>query len=503
MTRSRRRVRAGWVVPLIMLAACGPSDAAQTVEWAEETSAHAPAIAAPAAPAELDTVSAMRLSAAFRGASERALPAVVSVKTMSEARASRQGPRGIPFFDFPEGFGEPESAPRQGQGSGFVFDERGYVLTNRHVVRGADEVTVTLQNGREYTADVVGMDASTDIAVLKIEPRRGERFASVESGDSDALQVGDWVLALGNPLGLDFTVTAGIVSAKGRSIGILRQETETALEAFIQTDAAINRGNSGGPLVDLAGRVIGVNTAIMSQTGYNAGYGFAIPIQLAQRVARDLIEHGVVRRPRLGVQVGPVTEADAEVYGLERIAGAHVVQIQEGTPADKAGLRIGDVILALDDEPIEDATDLTTRLARREPGERVQLAVVRDRKRQNVTVQLGEFEAEDVASTDRKSRPALEERLGFRPAQLSARQASALGLDGEEGVVIANVRQGSPAMAAGVRRGMLITKLNGKEIDSVRDVERAAAGLEPGDIVSLIVTVPQQGEQIINFRTRR
>lgn len=499
MARNGWRGRAGLIALLAMVVGCGPSEAAQSVAVVGE-----PAGVRQAPPVEIDTVSAMRLSAAFRSAAERALPAVVSVTTTSEARVARQSiPRFFPFFDMPDGFGEPQIIPQQGRGSGFIFDESGYVLTNRHVVHGANEVVVTLRNGREYTAEVVGMDASTDVAVLKIEPRRGERFPTVEAGDSDRLQVGDWVLALGNPLGLDFTVTAGIVSAKGRSIGILRQESETALEAFIQTDAAINRGNSGGPLVDLAGRVVGVNTAIMSPSGFNAGYGFAIPIQLARRVASDLIEHGAVRRPRLGVLVGPVTEVDAEIYGLDRVAGAHVVQVQEGTVAEEAGIQIGDVIVALDGEAIDDATELTTRLAQREPGDRVRLTLIRDRARQEVTVRLGEFEAEGTLASSRKARPEMEDILGFRASQLSAQQASAMGLDGTEGVIVSGVRQASPAAAAGVQRGMVVTRLNGREIGSLRDFERAASGIEPGDVVSLIVTVPGQGDRIINYRTRR
>src|SRR5690606_6824878 len=263
-------------------------------------------------------------------------------------------------------------APREGSGSGFIFDSRGYVMTNRHVVADADEVIVTLSDGREYRATVVGTDPMTDVAVIRIDPNGGKPLPVATLGSSEDLQVGDWVLALGNPLGLDFTVTAGIVSAKGRNVGILRREANlSAVEAFIQTDAAINPGNSGGPLADLTGRVVGVNTAIASATGFYAGYGFAIPIEVARKVANDLIEHGVVRRPRLGVLVEEINATDAEVYGLDEVAGAEVKQVQEGTPAAKAGLKVGDVIVGLDGVPIRTATQLISSLAQREPGEKV------------------------------------------------------------------------------------------------------------------------------------
>ncbi|MBI4410237.1 MAG: Do family serine endopeptidase [Gemmatimonadetes bacterium] len=459
-------------------------------------------------PAVLDTATAARLSGAFRGAADRALPAVVYVQVISqpepEQRSGGRVPRIFPFFDIPgaEEFFEPR--PRAGTGSGFIFDERGYIMTNRHVVEGANQVLVRLVDGREFDAKVVGADPNTDVAVIRIEPREGQRLALAQLGNSDELQVGDWVLALGNPLGLDFTVTAGIVSAKGRSIGILQRERPDAptLEAFIQTDAAINPGNSGGPLVDLLGRVVGLNTAIESPTGYFSGAGFAIPINLATRVARDLIEFGVVRRPRLGVTIADVTAADAEVYGLSEIAGAEITSVQPGTPADRAGLRLGDVMLAVDGKEIRRASELQTTLARHKPGERVRLTVWRDKKRTELTVELAQFETPAAREPERAARPAAEQLLGFRAANLTPALAARLRIEQTGGVVITDVPPLSPAAQAGVQHGQIVLRLNGNRVDDVGDLERLARNLRPGTVVSLLVRDARVGETIINYRTR-
>ncbi|HEX7050298.1 MAG TPA: Do family serine endopeptidase [Longimicrobiales bacterium] len=491
--------RRTWLFFVLTLTACGPTAAARAQEPPSTKSA-AGAAAADAADA-VDTLSALRLSAAFRQAAERAMPAVVAITAVSEPTVvRRRGGRFPFFFDIPEGA---RVIPQRGQGSGFIFDERGYILTNRHVVEDADELQVTLPDGRQYTATVVGTDPSTDVAVIKIEPRDGEDLPTAVLGSSDRARVGDWVLALGNPLDLQFTVTAGIISAKGRSLGILRDDVDTALEAFIQTDAAINPGNSGGPLVDLSGRVVGINTAIKSRTGFYAGYGFAIPITIASRVAEDLIKYGAVHRPRLGVQVSPVNEADAEVYGLDKIAGAEVVNVQPGTPAAEAGLQLGDVIVELDGEPIADATELTMRLARRQPGDRVDLGLIRNGDRRTVTVELGQFETPQAPERERRKRPVVAELLGFHVVPLTEERAAEMDLEQTDGVVVDDVDPFGPAAAAGIRPGVTILKMNGKEVDSVRDVERIARDLEPGDIVSLVVQHPAIGRTIINYRTAR
>lgn len=498
------RMRHVLIVSLLGVVACGPGTAAQ----AQSAGVGQKATEA-REPAPLDTITAARLSSAFRGAADRALPAVVSIRVVQTQRVVRSQPRIFRFFpDFP-GFEVPEvfEMPREGSGSGFIFDSRGYVMTNRHVVADADEVIVTLSDGREYRATVVGTDPMTDVAVIRINPDGGKPLPVATLGSSEDLQVGDWVLALGNPLGLDFTVTAGIVSAKGRNVGILRREAnQSAVEAFIQTDAAINPGNSGGPLVDLNGRVVGVNTAIASATGFYAGYGFAIPIEVARKVANDLIEHGVVRRPRLGVLVEEINATDAEVYGLAEVAGAEVKQVQEGTPAAKAGLKVGDVIVALDGVPIRTATQLISSLAQREPGEKVKIDVIRDRKRLTFTVELGQFETEGRSESRRVARAGVDELLGFQAAPLTRDLARRLDLDvdaNEKGVVITEVEPYSPAYQAGLRPGMFVVRLNGKEIRSAGDVEAIARNLKPGDVVSVVVRIPGEGEMIFNYRTRQ
>jgi serine protease Do len=452
--------------------------------------------------ARADTTSPARLSSAFRGAADRALPAVVSVRVRSEPRVSRGGRQILPFFQFP---GEPQAIPpAEGQGSGIIIDAGGHILTNRHVVQDATELLVQLSDGREYAATTIGTDANTDVAVIKIEPRSGERLPAAVLGDSDALQVGDWVLALGNPLGLGITVTAGIVSAQGRSIGIVGGESRNmALESFIQTDAAINPGNSGGPLVDLQGRVVGVNTAIASRTGYYSGYGFAIPIALANRVAHDLIKYGVVRRPRLGILVQELTQVDAEAYGLESIAGAMVAEVQPGTPAASAGLDLGDVVIALDGQPIRTANDLTTNLARRQPGDRVRLTVIRDRKRREITVQLAQFETAEPRLAKSAGRPSATELLGFDAQPLTRELARRYRIEGaESGLVITGITEFSPAAARGVAPGQIVESINGEKVSTTRDLERLTARLEPGTVVSLIVRTPEGSRLIMNYRTR-
>jgi serine protease Do len=452
--------------------------------------------------AALDTTTAARLSGAFRAAAERALPAVVQVDVIARPRATaRRTPR-FPFPFFPDD--QVPQMPAQASGSGFIFDQRGYIMTNHHVVDGATQLTVRMVDGREYDAQVVGGDPQTDVAVIKIEPRRGERLPVAALGDSDQLRVGDWVLALGNPLGLDFTVTAGIVSAKGRSLDILRQQSgELALEAFIQTDAAINPGNSGGPLVDLLGRVVGINSAIESQTGFFAGAGFAIPINLARKVADDLLKYGVVRRPRLGVQVEDVSDADAEVFRLPAVGGAEVKSVQPGTPAERAGLRMGDVIVALDGRPIRRASDLTVGLALHQPGDRVTLTVIRYGTRLEVEVELGQFETEVSRGREPSQRVTAEERLGFAVTAITPEIAEQLGLPVQRGVVITEVDRFGPAAAANVEPGYVLLRINGRQITTPRDVERIASELKAGDVVSLLVLRGREGETIINYRTRR
>jgi serine protease Do len=450
-------------------------------------------------PTQLDTASAVRLSAAFRAAAARALPAVVQISTIAMGEGSVQ-----PFPSHPSI--ERQRQRTQGSGSGFIFDARGYILTNNHVVQNAVNVTVVMLDGREFTAEVVGTDPNTDVAVLRVTPTNAA-LPVIEFGDSEQLRVGDWVIALGNPLGLTFTATAGIVSAQGRDIGILQQTVgPTALEAFIQTDAAINPGNSGGPLVDLHGRVVGINTAIESATGFFTGAGFAIPITLARKVANDLLEYGVVHRPRLGIGIDNVSAADAEVYGLPAVSGVEVTSVTPGEAADRGGIQMGDVIVRVAGQPVATLTDLQTRVALHRPGERIDIAFIRYGRPLQTTVQLGEFAPAERRAVAEPVRRQPANPLGFAVAPLPQQLARQLGLQGEEIPVVTEVDRLGPAGGrGGIVRGDIVRRFNDREIRTIRDLERAAAGLRAGQVVSLVVvSATDQGSvpRIVNYRVQ-
>jgi serine protease Do len=514
----RGHIRAGLAAGALLLVACG-GDAglhAQAGQAREQVREKLGPIAA------IDTATAHRLSNTFRAAADQALPAVVHISVVAEPRAvaqrGREGqqiPQGIPeefrrFFEDFGGLPDGDPAPQGGAGSGFIVDAQGHIMTNAHVVSRAERIIVRLVDGREYEARLVGADANTDVAIIKVEPRRGETLPVAQFGNSDETRIGDWVIALGNPLGLDFTVTAGIVSAKGRSLrrggGSATEGAPPPLEAYIQTDAAINPGNSGGPLVDLFGRVVGMNTAISAQSFI--GHGFAVPIDLARRVASDLLQHGYVRRPRIGVTVGDVEAVDVEVYGLTGgVRGAEITSVQEGQPGARAGLRPGDVVLAIDGREIQDGTDLTTTLARRQPGEEVTFTIWRDRARRDVRVRLGEFARPEArtANNGPAARPA--ERIGFSVAPVTAEQAARLGLPRESGLVIDQITPYGPAAGRGLgsrqgQRPHLLRSVNGKPVRSEAEFEQVARGLQPGDAVSLRVVSPELGEIVVNYRLR-
>ena len=445
-------------------------------------------------PLVVDTASAARLSGAFRGAAATALDAVVQIGVTS--RGVLRPPPG-PFHDLiPE---DNRERLMQGNGSGFIFDERGHILTNHHVIENAVDIRVTLVDGREFPAELVGSDPNSDVAVIRIE---GDDLPVAAMGDSDQLKVGDWVLALGSPLGLRFTVTAGIVSATGRAIGILGTGG-TQLEAFIQTDAAINPGNSGGPLVDLKGRVVGINSAIQTQTGYFAGAGFAIPINLARKFAEDLVAYGVVHRPRLGVSIGQVTDADAEIYRLPAVTGVEITSVTPGEAADRAGVQMGDVILRINGEPVAGMSELQARIARFQPGEEIELDIARYGSRLSTTVKLGEFEPAPRAAADLQLQRG---RLGFSVGAMPPEYADAVGRPGERDVpVVVEVDQLGPALEAGLRPTHVILQVNGQRVRTVADVRRATARLGSGDVVSLVVLDPRAEQPvptIINYRIR-
>jgi serine protease Do len=453
--------------------------------------------------AGVDTGAAMALSTAFRAASRLALPAVVFIAVEEELGLSR--PDQVPpqlrqYFGGSPG----DQPPREGTGSGFIVDSLGHILTNNHVIADASRITVRLVDGREYEARVVGADLTTDIAVIRIERRDGETLPVATMGDSDAVRVGDWVLALGNPLGLDFTVTAGIVSAKGRQVAAA--DGNPRVEAFIQTDAVINPGNSGGPLIDLAGHVVGVNTAIFGSDRF-VGYGFAVPIGLARRVAQDLLEFGYLRRPMLGIQLRSVLAVDAELYGLDEVRGGFVSAVQPGGPAAAAGLRAGDVILALDDAPVADGADLIARLAGKQPRATVAIGIARGAERRTLEARLGEFERSAAAPAPRPdARTAgqpFEQRLGFGVRVLTAPIAETIGYRGQGGVVVGTVVRYGGAWYADIRQDMIVLALNGHRVESVAAFEAVAATIRPGSPVSVTVFHPEWGELVQNYRTRQ
>ncbi|MCM8803782.1 MAG: DegQ family serine endoprotease [Candidatus Omnitrophica bacterium] len=368
------------------------------------------------------------------------------------------------FFGFPRRRSEPKTYKKkqEGLGSGFVVDEEGYILTNNHVIEGVDKILVKLLGDeRKYEAKVIGTDPKTDLALIKINP--GRNLPSVKLGDSDKIEVGEWVIAIGNPFGLEETVTVGVISAKGRSgFGI------TQYEDFIQTDAAINPGNSGGPLVNIRGEVIGINTFIIAPYAAQ-GIGFAIPINLAKRIFSQLKEKGRVTRGYLGIYLQPLDEELAKSFDLPEVKGALVAQIIENSPAEKAGIKEGDVIIEYDGNEVKDVKDLQMKVANTPPGKRVSVVVWRDKKRVNLYVNVGEMPAEEpkVAET--------EEKLwrGMRVSSLTEEVKSQFGIDDNEGVVVTYVESGSPADESGIKVGSVIKMIGNYKISSISDYRKA------------------------------
>ena len=459
---------------------------------------------------------ALDLSDAFVAVSEAVTPSVVRI----EARRWQQAPRRISLDEFFRR--RPDSGQREMQmqitgGSGFVVTEDGYVLTNNHVVADAEEISTILPDGRAFDAELVGADPTTDVAVIKIE---GPELVPASLGTSADVRVGEWVLAIGNPgfergapaNSLDFTVTAGIVSARGRSLNLIGDELRSedqdaagfAIEDFIQTDAAINLGNSGGPMVNLRGQVIGINAALASTTGSYVGYGFAIPIDLAYRIMEDLVEHGRVRRAYMGVRMVPVSPEDAEVYKLPSIAGALVQGVEEDTPADAAGLAQEDVITAVDGVPVRSSNDLQHKIALRSPGDRVRITIYRDGEPREVTVRLDEAPlSEEVPEPEPAARDQTVDKLGVEVAEVTSQIADALGLESADGVVVTDVERGGPAHRRGIGARCVIREINGRAVNDARELEDALRDVGRGEVVSLVTQCPSSDPTVVNVRTRR
>jgi serine protease Do len=451
------------------------------------------------------------LSEAFAAVSEHVKPTVVYIRSQRTEQAARQQrvPPGMERF-FPRFRQQPDI--EQGSGSGFVVSADGYILTNNHVVEGAEQVTVRLLDRREFKAKVIGSDANTDVAVLKIEAKG---LQPVALGNSDDARVGEWVLAIGNPLGegLTFTVTSGIVSAKGRALQGLPGRGQGSIQDFIQTDAAINPGNSGGPLVSVRGEVIGINSAIASETGFYSGYGFAIPINLARTVMNQLIETGAVHRAALGVSIDNVTLNDAAYVGLPEIRGVVVKDIPSNdSPAKAAGIQPGDVIIAVDGKPVERVGQLQQVIGFRKPGDMVKVEVARKGGiRKTVTVklqalndqpQLAASDAGDSEGADRDGGSAMN-RLGVSVEPVTPDIAQQLQLPSNmRGLVVTDVTPGGPAWETlfddPQRNGPdIILSVEGKPVRTEADLRNALKAEKPGSIVTLGVYNPRaQGRRV-------
>ncbi|MBI5207597.1 MAG: DegQ family serine endoprotease [Candidatus Firestonebacteria bacterium] len=429
----------------------------------------------------IEVQSLKEFSRIFVSISKKVSPAVVNITTTQIISRRTPGyyyfgPGLSPFDDdsLRDFFGDdffrftPKKQPypeqkriQKSMGSGVIIDEQGYILTNNHVVANANEITVKLFNGEEYKAKVIGADPKTDIAVIKIEAKN---LTKANIGNSDNIQVGDWVLAVGNPFGLDQTVTAGIISAKGRSrIGIADYED------FIQTDAAINPGNSGGPLVNLEGEVVGINTAIFSQSGGYQGVGFAVPINMAKAIMESLIKKGKVIRGFLGVNIQDITSDLAKSFNLSNKEGSLISNVLKDSPAYKAGLKNGDIIITYDNKKIIDTAQLRNIVAETEVGKEVEIEVIRDQKKQIFKVKIGQYKEEEESAM---------EDFGLSIQELTHDLAKKFGYEEEAGVLVVNVQPDSSGEQAGIKRGDLIIEVNNIKVKSLLDFKKALSSSE-------------------------
>jgi serine protease Do len=418
---------------------------------------------------------------AFVQVAKKVQPSVVSIRserTVTVSPGEGFGEdffKGTPFEDFFKQHGAPPMKRRQmGEGSGVIVDPKGYILTNYHVVAGADKLTLRLFDGRELKGTVQGTDPKTDLAVVHVEAKD---LAVATLGDSDKIQVGEWAIAIGSPFGLEETVTVGVISAKGRTgLG-----TGT-YEDFIQTDASINPGNSGGPLVNIEGEVVGINAMII-QPGQ--GIGFAIPINLAKTIMMELIKTGKVIRPWVGIGLQDLTPELMEGFKVKEKAGALISQVFEGSPAEKAGLKVGDIIVEIDGKKIKESQDVVREVLKRQIGQKIQFEVIRDGKRVEISVTTTQMPS---MPTERKPVGPGKEWFGLRVTTVTPDMAKQLGLAKAEGVVIEGVEMGSAAQEAGLRKGDVILEVNRQKIKDENDYRNAMEKIKPTQGALLLVS---------------
>jgi serine protease Do len=441
-------------------------------------------ISASASGADDSSIAALRqMGKAFASIAEKASPAVVGVRATKTVKASSRDDSlddsTSPFDDevFRYFFGpesrlrrsprgrSDQSQPKQvAQGSGFLISDDGYILTNNHMVGGAESVNVQLADGRKVSAKIVGSDEQTDVALIKIEAT-GLPF--IELADSSKLEVGEWVIAIGNPFGLSHTVTAGIVSAKGRSqIGLAQYED------LIQTDAAINFGNSGGPLLNLDGKAVGINAAIIGPGG-NIGIGLAIPSNMARDIYTQLKDSGKVVRGFLGVQLGNLLSGMGEYYGMENDKGVLIESVVEGSPAEKAGIKADDVVVEFEGQPVTNLNEFRNKVAMHKPGSKIDLIVIRDKQRKTITATLDELPKDEVTAGAGGGRGDFQEKLGLTLQNMTQTMADKLGIDYVAGVVVMDVRAGSVASDAEIEAGDVIMEVDRKAVRNVREFKDA------------------------------
>lgn len=399
----------------------------------------------------------------FVPAAQHSVEAVVHVKTQTERDSYN------PLLDFFYGDKYDQTQPIVGFGSGVIISKDGYIVTNNHVVAGSDDVFVTLNDKREFKVKLIGTDPSTDIALLKIDSK--EEFEYIPWGDSDNLKVGEWVLAVGNPFNLTSTVTAGIVSAKGKSIGIIQGEYR--MESFIQTDAAVNRGNSGGALVNIKGELVGINTAILSPSGGFAGISFAVPVSIVRKIVKDLIEFGAVQRAILGVSIKDITAEVIEEEDLDKIEGVFVSGVREESAAKEAGIEEGDVILKINDVPVNSTAELQEQVSRYRPSDKVKVEIKRNGKTKLFDVILRNLQG----STEIVKLDEFNEVLGARFAELTSKDKTRFKV--KNGVKITELNAGK-LRAEGVKEGFVITKVNNQRVASISDLKQIVKNTSGG-----------------------